>query len=414
VYFLLENFFRDFNIFKFNLIGDFQMNRNYPHQITQLNFCDKNSGFTLVELLVVIAIIGLLIALLLPAVQAARRASCQVKLKQLSLATHNHQDAHGTLPAATNTYGRTDYRFSAFMPMLPFLEQTALFDLFQAHYQSREPWYGEGGRNGTSWGRVTCADLSSIVGCPSDSFLLTFTARAPNEIMRTSYHVCNGDWSDCAGVLPDSTGALVFDNKRGVFSGTRGVARDLVTIGDGTSNTICFSEATVAAGGVESVMGIIKTINTDLPDNGQSPMVNFAAGTCQVTAAGYNYTSVSGLRSDVIGRRLFDSCFIYTGFSTILPPNSASCCLVNSDDATYSEADASGVPQRGVLISATSYHSGGVNVALCDGSVRFVTETINWGGSAAATAKCVDAGRSLFGIWGAMGSIDGGESVTVP
>ncbi|MDR1483251.1 MAG: DUF1559 domain-containing protein, partial [Planctomycetaceae bacterium] len=82
---------------------------------------------------------------------------------------------------------------------------------------------------------------------------------------------------------------------------------------------------------------------------------------------------------------------------------------------TYQEADATtGSPRRGVLISATSYHGNGANIALCDGSVRFITETIDWGGAAALTAKPVEAGISPFGVWGALGSIDGGETVTLP
>ncbi|MDR2643306.1 MAG: DUF1559 domain-containing protein [Planctomycetaceae bacterium] len=391
------------------------MNKNFISKIICEIFCNKKSGFTLVELLVVIAIIGILIALLLPAIQAAREASrrsaCQVKLKQLVLATHNHHDVAGYLPAGVNKYGRTDYRFSAFMPMLPFLEQTALFDLFQANYQTREPWDNNGGRNGTNWGRVTCADLSSIVGCPSDSTLFTFTARAPTDVMRTSYRVCNGDWSDRAGVTS-------CENKRGVFSGFRDSTRNIDAIGDGTSNTICFSEAAVAANGVESVFGIFKQVDSDLPNINESPTVVFRAETCRNSVSGYNYVSIAGLTADVIGRRLFDSATIFTGFATILPPNSASCRRGDRNETlggAYIEANAStGEPQRGVLISATSYHNNGVNVALCDGSIRFVTESIDWGGATALTAKCVESGQSPFGIWGAMGSINGGEAVSLP
>jgi prepilin-type processing-associated H-X9-DG protein len=370
----------------------------------------------LVELLVVIAIIGILIALLLPAVQAAREASrrsaCQVKLKQLVLATHNHQDSQSHLPAGVNKYGRTDYRFSAFMPMLPYLEQTALFDLFLANYQANAPWDGGNGRNGNNWGRVFCADLSSIVGCPSDGALFTFTARGPGDVMRTSYHVCCGDWPDRAGVTS-------CENKRGVFSGYRDATRDLVSIGDGTSNTICFSEAAIGVAGVESVFGIFKVITSDLPNIGESPTTIFRAETCRSTVTGYNYSMTGGqLVADVIGRRLFDSGFLFTGFSTILPPNSATCRRDNVSETQgggYVEADAAtGEPQRGFLVSATSHHGNGVNVALCDGSVRFITESIDWGGATGATSVCVESGRSPFGIWGAMGSINGDEAVTPP
>ncbi|MDR1479172.1 MAG: DUF1559 domain-containing protein [Planctomycetaceae bacterium] len=392
------------------------MSKNYFANINLRNFYCKNSGFTLVELLVVIAIIGILIALLLPAVQAAREASrrsaCQVKLKQLALATHNHQDSQGHLPSGVNKYGRTDYRFSAFMPMLPYLEQTALFDLFIANYQTSEPWANTGGRNGTGWGRITCADLSSLFGCPSDNTLYTFTVRGPNDVMRTNYRVCTGDWPDRAGVTSS-------ENKRGVFSGFRDNTRDLVGIGDGTSNTICFSEGAVAAGGVESVLGIFKVITSNLPNIGESPTTVFSAETCRNTTTGYNYIMSGGdLTADVIGRRLFDSGFLFTGFATILPPNSASCRRDDRNETlggAYVEADAStGSPHRASLVSATSHHTNGVNVALCDGSVRFLTESIDWGGATGATSVCVESGKSPFGIWGALGSINGDEAVTPP
>ncbi|MDR2172265.1 MAG: DUF1559 domain-containing protein [Planctomycetaceae bacterium] len=403
------------------------MNKNYFPQIDATNFCNENSfgqkndnvnsGFTLVELLVVIAIIGLLIALLLPAVQAAReasrRAACQVKLKQLALAMHNHQDSYDKLPSGVNTYGRTDYRFSAFMPMLPYLEQTALYDLFIANYQTRDPWANTGGRNGNDWGRVSCADLSSIVGCPSDSSLFTFTMREPGSVMRTSYRVCVGDWPDRAGVTS-------IENRRGVFSGYRDNTRTLTTIGDGTSNTICFSEGNIGANGVQSVFGIFKEVSSGLPNIGQSPTdtAYFRAETCRNTASGYNYNDITGIIADSLGRRLFDSGFLFTGFSTILPPNSASCRIGPYSEAlggSYIEAEvATGNPYRASMVSATSYHNNGVNVALCDGSVRFVTESIDWGGATALTAPCVESGRSPFGVWGAMGSINGDEAVTPP
>jgi prepilin-type processing-associated H-X9-DG protein len=92
----------------------------------------------------------------------------------------------------------------------------------------------------------------------------------------------------------------------------------------------------------------------------------------------------------------------YYVFATILPPNSASC-QGGATTANYGSR---------TLMSASSNHSGGVNVGLVDGSVRFVSDTVN-SGEAMAGTKPVNSGKSPFGVWGAYGSVDGGESTTL-
>jgi prepilin-type N-terminal cleavage/methylation domain-containing protein/prepilin-type processing-associated H-X9-DG protein len=371
-------------------------------------------GFTLVELLVVIAIIGILVAILLPAVQAAREASrrsaCQNKLKQLALATHNHNATFEYLPPGCNKYKRTSatnlYRISAFLPMLPFLEQTALFDTFTNTFSSTiDPWGGT---------TITTANLSEIFLCPSDDTGFVRKKRDNNSLMTTNYRVSNGDWVDRGDInqAPSTTDPnLVYENKRGVFSGFRDAQRTLVSIDDGTSNTVVFSEAAIPVlGGMGTIFGETVSIN-DLPQENQSPKVTFNADSCMNQKGnGNNYkTTVTGLNAVRIGTRLYDSLVQYTGFATILPPNSPSCYRTAVDDES-----SNGNTRRSSLISATSYHSGGVNVALCDGSVRFITQSIDWNSGASGTSKCVDSGISPFGIWGAMGSINGGEAITPP
>jgi prepilin-type N-terminal cleavage/methylation domain-containing protein/prepilin-type processing-associated H-X9-DG protein len=370
-------------------------------------------GFTLVELLVVIAIIGVLIAILLPAVQAAReaarRAQCSNKLRQLALATHLHHDVYDTLPAACNAYERTGdhaFRFSAFLPLLPFVEQGSLFELFTSNYTSSSPWDGDGGREGTGWGRITCADLSAIVFCPSsDIAAMSFH---PNTVTHTNYRVSFGDWVD----RPDNNR---IPNPRGVFSGLRGgdgekhgVSRNFNGISDGTSNTIAFSEAISGIGGEPSIFGGVASSN-GITGNGESPDTTLDLTDCISKKSGSKYTSGTSVNQDRTGTRLFDSFVEYSGFITILPPNGPSCYRDGMDD----EAQGNGNPYHSVMITANSNHNNGVNVALADGSVKFVTESINCGNVTSAT-RCVTGGASPFGIWGAMGSINGEEAVQLP
>jgi prepilin-type N-terminal cleavage/methylation domain-containing protein/prepilin-type processing-associated H-X9-DG protein len=368
-------------------------------------FLNARSGFTLVELLVVIAIIGVLVALLLPAVQAAReasrRAACLNKLKQLALSAHTHHDTLGYLPPGCNKYNRTDtrilYRYSAFVSMLPFLEQTALFDTFMQSHSADTPWAGNA---------FTRANLTAILLCPSDDAGIARKIRDANSLMTTNYRVCNGDWTDRGDINQTD-----YENKRGIFSGFRDNKKAMEAVTDGTSNTILFSEGAIPViGGMKTIFGEFVSID-DLPEQNESPKNVFDASVClgQKGKGNYYDDTVTNLKADRIGLRAFDSLIQYTGFATILPPNSPSCYR-STDDKESEHGEA----LYACLISATSYHNGGVNVALCDGSIRFVSQSINWLNGSSMTVKCVDAGTSPFGIWGAMGSINGAENATLP
>ncbi|MGL4595806.1 MAG: DUF1559 domain-containing protein, partial [Thermoguttaceae bacterium] len=168
-------------------------------------------GFTLVELLVVIAIIGVLIALLLPAVQAAReasrRATCVNHLKQLALACHTYNDTHKSLPiggngpnfSATGTVSWVGNGWSAFLPLLAFVEQAALYDqltIASLTYNAGNDFGKNTGGvydfspDGTNVYLQVLRKQVPIYLCPSDG---KGGRKTDNDYGRTNYMQCSGD-----------------------------------------------------------------------------------------------------------------------------------------------------------------------------------------------------------------------------
>jgi hypothetical protein len=252
-----------------------------------------------------------------------------------------------------------------------------------------------------------------VLACPSDgasrerlpvnpSYLAAATNRS------ASYHFCYGDSSDKAywptyvgGALQDTT---LQKNNRGAFTAQIGVARTIAGITDGTSNTIVFSEVCTALNHNYDAGRLIKggaATNTDV----SSPFVKNPTTTahrttnvreCWNSATNKTYIAASLDTIDVWpGRRWSDALPHFTGFMTCLAPNGPTCANNDAGDS---------------VVTASSYHAGGVVVGFGDGSSRFISETIDCGNI--ATANVVDSGESQFGVWGALGSINGGESKT--
>ncbi len=366
------------------------------------------SGFTLVELLVVIAIIGILVGLLLPAVQAAREAArrmqCSNNLKQLGLAVHNHHDAHKRFPAAShdptfrgsvwtaangNAYDRIGY-LSA---LLPFIEQTALYNRITPFaLDGGRPW--NFGDRGTTTNPILSPYSQNVPGfrCPSDGVIYS-----PSDVKPANY-VCNkgdiymnyGDWE-----------------WRGPFSnGERGVCTMGGTLKDGTSNTIMLSEMAIGRDTGVAGQSPIKSgtaINTGFPVGGAfTPSLCLARRGANGFLSGQSQNSY-GDTGWGRGRRWGDAISCYTTFFTILPPNAPTCANDNA------EGNAQPTP--------SSYHSGGVNVAMCDGAVRFMADNIDCGNlSASMPAQPANSrtysGPSLWGVWGALGTMNANETRT--
>jgi prepilin-type N-terminal cleavage/methylation domain-containing protein len=380
--------------------------------ISQKRLC---RGFTLVELLVVIAIIGVLIALLLPAVQAAREAarrmSCSNHVKQLSLALHNYHDTHQQFPAMANSYGRNSWRKSVFLSLLPFIEQSALYDTYVSipTAQNNNPYAN------TTYTNPVFSSRIAPFGCPSDDGFVS--AELTSGCSPGSYHGSCGDWPEYS-VSTLSTEYKRM-NPRGMFSLSHTDSRSMTSVTDGTSNTIAFSEVVIGYNTVSTnnlVKGNVKnqlgaTMGTPTADPATAvtvgPDTNFNAKTCWDSNLGNKtYASSTNVQRGQIGRRWGDSAMPYTSFMTIFPPNRGPNCSSGNEVAL-------------AVITASSNHPGGVQGGLVDGSVRFISDTVNclsdgvsgdYSTPSGMTSLVVGGGASNFGVWGALGSIDGGES----
>ncbi|MEW4561231.1 DUF1559 domain-containing protein [Bremerella sp. JC770] len=355
----------------------------------------NRAGFTLVELLVVIAIIGVLIALLLPAVQqareAARRMECSNKLKQLGIAMHNHHDTYLHFPALRDNNGGTrstnprgnEGRNSGLMHILPFIEQGAIYDtLSQPGTFSGTAVLAFGPIRERAWYPPYVAKIEAFV-CPSNP---SSPANIwSNSFGARSYAVSMGDSINSNHNL---------ENPRGIFGRVDHNERsqiDMSSITDGTSNTIMMAERSFGVSGDDkNIRGYFA--------NGVSGL-NSSPIDCMTTASQGRYLSSQSVQTGrAVGVQWFDGYPAFTGVTTVLPPNSPSCAVDNWGDSWG-------------LFSASSYHPGGVMVLMADASVQFIPETIDTGDLTAGEST---SGPSPYGVWGALGSKSGGEVASLP
>jgi prepilin-type N-terminal cleavage/methylation domain-containing protein/prepilin-type processing-associated H-X9-DG protein len=215
-------------------------------------------GFTLIELLVVIAIIGVLIALLLPAVQsareAARRAQCTNNLKQIGLALANYESATSALPPPMLRTGRCSsppagmeyivHNTTGFTMMLPYMEQQALYNAYNfSQTSSNSNPYGKPLSGDAVVNSTVVGTLVSAFACPSDIAPAVLNRTSPatdfylaTEARRSNYMFCTGNTTDynCDGTTPAG------DQRAAFYNGMSTALRD---IRDGQSNTAMVAES---------------------------------------------------------------------------------------------------------------------------------------------------------------------------
>ena len=300
----------------------------------------QRNAFTLVELLVVIAIIGILVGLLLPAVQAAREAarrmSCSNNLKQLALASHNYESAFKRLPgpAEDSLYG---YSYQA--KLLPFIEQANLHNLidYQQPLLQGLPW-----RPTVNPALIPVVDRPlSVFQCPSDPGNV-FYVESGQQWAGANYMVNAGPGTGLSYCSRQDTDGIVW----------RGSNVKFAEITDGMSNTLLMSETLFGRRDGDTTT-LLDYRNQVKRVSGGPPCVVPAEALVARAATRYE-----GRRAGMWIRNITYHTFI-NGF---FPPNAK-------------EPD---VAHHGECVSGSrSQHTGGVNAALADGSVQFVSENID-------------------------------------
>jgi prepilin-type N-terminal cleavage/methylation domain-containing protein len=339
----------------------------------------KRRAFTLVELLVVIAIIGILVALLLPAIQAAREAArrteCSNKLKQIGLALHNYHDTYNTFPPGNVTPGNCCGTPSAgtwTLFILPFLEQETLYNQYDfSLWNDSDP--GRSGRTGGP-NAFVCMQFLDVYLCPSD--INTKKLERPGSGPGSGKDYAPGSYRAVSGA---STGDCWFDNNQsnafctrnrgvlhhvGVISPARhlnrsggsrdGVTENFSSILDGTSNTVMIGE---------------------MQTRTQNRRRTFWA---------YAYTS-------------YNQSSITVGQQRTLIPNYDRCVSIGGRGGSNSCKRGWG-----------SFHPGVLQFCMADASVRSIGEHVNMGVGNNSTSV------NDMGVLPALASIAGGESVELP
>lgn len=326
-------------------------------------------GFSLLELLVVIAVIGLLVALLLPAVQmareAARRMSCGNNLAQIGRALHNYHEAHRVLPFGCGTdydglvssLGTlNDRRYSTHSQILPQLDQANVYQRLHFDVAPFAPYVNSGAYESDC---IASGGLSAVNGPAAVTVLPVFLC--PSDIDRLESMWGHNNYRSCNG------GGWHGRNGNGMFGQNSSVRLGDVT--DGLSNTAMFSERCKGTW-THDIFDPLSDIYDLAGIWSEDTFRDYCRSLSPEEAAAYHQNVDSG-------QNWLEANFNWTRYNHLVAPNAVSC--------------KNGFTWDGVGMAASSRHNGGVNVLFGDGHVKFIGELVD------PTA------------WSAMGTIRGGE-----
>jgi len=330
---------------------------------------------------------------------------CTNHLKQFGLGLHNYHDTHHGMPSSmAEAPNNTDYnRYSAHLMLMPFMEMAARWDGFTA--DPKDLGRPETIPGSNVWDYEPFVGKIPVFLCPSCP-----NAGEPGfrNTARTNVMVCRGDGMYNSEYPPEPGGNVT---SRSAFNPYHWGGGGLEKMTDGTSNTIAASEAVTSnildSAEDRKIKGGISIFTGADRDNYWKDLQTY----CLNRRNGDEFTGNS-LTECRGGLFTFGSVAV-TGFHTVFPPNSISCAGGGGIGSGYPNPDSGYHAVYWGVLSATSSHTGGVNVLQFDGSVKFVSETINCGNAYGEQTENKTSGQSRYGVWGALGTPSGNESVSL-